>query len=79
MKIIFTATILATLVLPLFFNMDTIKISHATGGSEVLKLLEPMVDDAIKSLEEGDPNKALSQLEEIKSELQDTYIVEEDE
>ena len=38
----------------------------------------PFIDDAIKSLEAGDTNTALSQMKDAKNELSDTFEIEDE-
>lgn len=52
---------------------------NATGGGEVIELVIPMIDEATQSIQNNDTQKALSQLDEIKTELKDTFFAEEEE
>lgn len=70
---------IAFLVAVIAISVIAVQNSIATGGSEVLKQLQPMVEEAMKSLEAGDTEKAMSQLEEVNNQLKDTYFEEEDE
>ena len=51
---------------------------QATGGGEVIELVIPIIDDATKAVQAGDNEKALALLDEIKTELQDTFFAEEE-
>lgn len=51
---------------------------QATGGGEVIKLVIPILDEATKAVQEGDNEKALTLLDEIKTELKDTFFAEEE-
>ncbi len=53
--------------------------AQATGGGEVIELVIPMIDETKQSVLNNDTQKALTQLDEIKTELQDTFFAEEDE
>ena len=55
------------------------KTAQATGGGEVIELVIPMIDETVQSIQNNDTQKALSQLDEIKTELKDTFFAEEEE
>ena len=61
-----------------FYN-EQIEEAKATGGSEVLKEIKPMIDEAVESILSNDTEKGLAQLEEVQTSLQDTFILEEQE
>ena len=52
--------------------------AQATGGGEVIELVIPMIDDAVKAVQADDKDKALALLDEIKTELKDTFFAEEE-
>lgn len=51
---------------------------EATGGGEVIELVIPMIDDTVKAVQADDKEKALALLDEIKTELKDTFFAEEE-
>ena len=47
------------------------------GGKELIDLINPMLDRALKAIQAGDTETALDELTTIQNELKDTYEVEE--
>jgi hypothetical protein len=71
--------LLATIYLSLGYSIfQVVQTAQATGGGEVIELVIPMIDDATKAVQAGDNEKALALLEEIKTELKDTFFAEEE-
>ena len=54
---------------------STFEKAQATGCP--VDTIIPFIDDAMKSLEQGDTQTAQSQLQEAKNQLKDTFEVEE--
>jgi len=77
---VFLGTILGLMVgIPLgVATIDNMQAVQATGGGEVIEAVIPMIDDTIKSIQNNDTQTALSQLDEIKTELKDTFFAEEE-
>ena len=59
----------------LFVTAYQFQQAQATGCP--VDTIIPFIDDAIKSLEAGDTQTALSQMQDAKNELSDTFEVEE--
>ena len=76
----YTATVLI-LVFLFGYGASTIlnNYAQATGGGEVIELVIPIIDETTQAVQNNDTQKALTLLDEIKTELQDTFFAEEDE
>jgi len=76
----FLGTILGLMVgIPLgVATIDNMQAVQATGGSEVIGLVIPMIDETVQSIKNNDTEKALSQLDEIRGELSNTFFEEEE-
>jgi short-subunit dehydrogenase involved in D-alanine esterification of teichoic acids len=62
-----------------FTILTTIEDAQATGGGEVIELVIPIIDETTQAVQNNDTQKALTLLDEIKTELKDTFFAEEDE
>lgn len=71
---IFATIYLGTLVGSI---IDPVEV-EATGGSEVIETVIPMIDDVIKQVQNNQTEDALYNLEDIKSQLKDTFFAEEE-
>lgn len=80
MKLVNTLSILGISIGMFLLGMSIINQQEvqATGGGEVIELVIPMLDETVKSIQNNDTEKAISQLEEIKTELKDTFFAEEE-
>ena len=76
----FLGTILGLMVgIPLgVATIDNMQAVQATGGAEVIGLVIPMIDETVQSIKNNDTEKALSQLDEIRGELSNTFFEEEE-
>ena len=77
---VFLGTILGLMVgIPLgVATIDNMQAVQATGGAEIIGLVIPMIDETVKSIKNNDTEKALSQLDEIRGELSNTFFEEEE-
>jgi hypothetical protein len=71
-------TFVVFLTTAFFVGMYGLTTVDATGGGEVIELVIPIIDETTLAVQNNDTQKALTLLDEIKTELKDTFFAEEE-
>lgn len=71
------SSILIASILMAILSFSILQNSYATGGTEVIETVIPQIQVVIDAVNNNDKEKALTELEDIRIQLQDTFFVDD--